>query len=35
MYRIHEIKLDIDDSWDIIPKKIVKKLKVRNLKIDE
>lgn len=35
MYRIHEIKIGIDDLWEVIPKKIGKKLKVKNLKIQD
>ncbi|MEE1037643.1 MAG: NAD(FAD)-utilizing dehydrogenase [Eubacterium sp.] len=29
MYRIHEIKLDIGESWDALPKKIAGKLKIK------
>ena len=35
MYRIHEIKIGIDDSWDVIPGKIAKKIGIKNLKVQD
>ena len=35
MYRIHQIKLDLGESKDKIPEKILKKVGVRDLPIKE
>ncbi|MEG0292518.1 MAG: NAD(FAD)-utilizing dehydrogenase [Anaerovoracaceae bacterium] len=34
MYRIHQIKLDINESWEVIPSKIKQQLKEKDLVID-
>ena len=35
MYRIHQIKLDLADSKEKIPEKILKKIGIRDLSIKE